>query len=417
MSKVFSTHSAPRGLDDCVSDGIISACDRHVFQLCAVVIVSRFLVLAYPSFDVLFQVLGIAGSVVAMVVVFSAAKISKFELGYLFILAVMLTSQCFYTMIVRQQSVFYFFSAAYTYVYCLLLFPFSYLLNKYGVREIMHRLQVLALYIALFMLLSALVKNLVGVTLIEAMRERVGAARFGEPELIDVILVYSCWAMIENGGHLLDILTAICCSGAIFLVSQTRVVEFVMLVSCALVVIASVRGANYKLLLVIVFIVVTVGIAAAGIISSFFSSFSTTGAEASSTLVRFDEVQYYWSLFRQNPLMGVGMIAYNSPAHYLICGAYGNFFPDDVGIIGALGTIGIWIFPLYILPLFAFLKRTLRVDSDFKSLFIALLVYLIGTSATLLVAYPFCSTIWPLLIALFDMGNNASCEAVVASID
>jgi hypothetical protein len=276
-----------------------------------------------------------------------------------------------------------------------------YLFRKYGLTRVMDSLQSLGLVLSLFMLLAAFLFNLGGVSIVESLRLRDGAARFSEAGLVDVIAVYSACKVFRGRARAFDLFTLVVTLASIFLVSQTRVMELSILLAVGCVLVVQLRGADRKLLGCIGIAAIIFVAVLNGSIGAFIGSFSTSGSEAASTYARIDETVYYLGLFRQNPVMGVGMIAYESPLRHLIGGPYGTYFLDDVGIVGALGTIGLWIFPLYIIPVMHFFVDAVHVSHENRALLVGLIVLLLGTTMTLLYAYPFCDPTWPLIYAIF----------------
>ena len=84
--------------------------DKYVYALVVIVIVSRFLTLAYPSIDFLFQYIGIVASILSFALVFKFASLSRFSFVYLFLILLMLFSQYVYTAHVYNQSLYFFFA-------------------------------------------------------------------------------------------------------------------------------------------------------------------------------------------------------------------------------------------------------------------------------------------------------------------
>lgn len=375
--------------------------DKILLLLVASTFISRFCVLAYPSVDLLFQILGIGASFVSAALVFSRGKLATFEYSYLILLLAVIMVQGIYTIEVIGQTPFHFFSAAYSYSFCLLLFPCAYLYSTYGEEYFFCVLQKTALLISVYMVCSALLNNLSEITLIEALRERGGNARFGEPELVNLMTIYSCWRIGTEKSKVIDLCCLIFGLFATFYVSRTRVMEVVIVTACYVSLLMCLRGANRKALLISTGCLAVISSVALGIVDNFISSFSITGAEASSTITRLEEASFYLSTFISNPMLGAGMISYESPLHYLVGGKYGNYYPEDIGIVGALGTIGISIIPLYFIPIVYFIYKTYKSDNTIKPLLTGFLVYLLGTSMTLLIAYPFCSPAWPLAMSSF----------------
>lgn len=380
--------------------------DKYVYALVVIVIVSRFLTLAYPSIDSLFQYIGIIASILSFALVFKFASLSRFSFVYLFLILLMLFSQYVYTAHVYNQSLYFFFSASFTYIYCLLFFSFVYLFKRYGVETLLRKLQYIALIIASFMIIAAIIKNVIGVSLIEAMRERSGTARLAEPEIVDVEILFSFWSFFKYKWNKKDFLVSVICIAAIFCVSQTRVIEIVLIACSCVLLFSQNKGANKKFYVIAFICIVSFSLVESGVASTFIDSFSLSGQESDSTIARIREVTYYMSLFADHPVMGIGMIAYNSPLHYLISGRLGNYYIEDVGIIGALGTIGLWIVPLFLVPVIFFIKKVRYADNELCPLYISLIFYTIGTSLTLLIVYPFLSPVWPMLIAMFDVINR-----------
>lgn len=376
--------------------------DKFLFSLVAFVLASRFFVVNNPAVDVIFQFGSILGALASLVCVMAwHIRVNGRVATYVGIVVVMLFAEGLYTMTLRGESLYYFLSAAYSYVYLLTIVPFMYLFRKYGLTRVMDSLQSLGLVLSLFMLLAAFLFNLGGVSIVESLRLRDGAARFSEAGLVDVIAVYSACKVFRGRARAFDLFTLVVTLASIFLVSQTRVMELSILLAVGCVLVVQLRGADRKLLGCIGIAAIIFVAVLNGSIGAFIGSFSTSGSEAASTYARIDETVYYLGLFRQNPVMGVGMIAYESPLRHLIGGPYGTYFLDDVGIVGALGTIGLWIFPLYIIPVMHFFVDAVHVSHENRALLVGLIVLLLGTTMTLLYAYPFCDPTWPLIYAIF----------------
>ena len=376
--------------------------DKVLLLLLSVVLVSRFFVVNYPAIDIIFQLGSIVGALVSFVCVLAwRIRVNTRISVYFGLVAMMLLSEGIYTMTLRGESLYYFLSASYSYIYLLTIVPFVYLFRKYGLERVMKSLQILGFMLSLFMLFAAALFNFAGISIVESLRLREGTARFGETGLVDVIAVYAAYKVFGERGTTFDLLTLFLILGSIILVSQTRVMVLSILLAIGCVLVFRLRGANRKLLGCIGMMTIILIAALNGSIDTFVASFSTSGVEAASTNARIEEASYYLGLFRQNPVLGIGLIAYESPLRFLISGPYGTYYLDDVGVVGALGTIGLWIVPLYFLPVMQFFADAARVSSERRALLVGLLVLLLGTTMTLLYVYPFCDPVWPLIFAIF----------------
>jgi hypothetical protein len=376
--------------------------DKVLLLLLSAVLVSRFFVVNYPAIDVIFQLGSILGAIASSVCVLAwRIRVNARISTYFGLVAMMLLSEGIYTMTFRGESLYYFLSASYSYIYLLTIVPFVYLFRKYGPERVMRSLQILGFVLSLFMLFAAALFNFGGISIVESMRLREGTARFSETGLVDVIAVYAAYKVFGERGTTFDLLTLLLTLGSIILVSQTRVMVLSILLAIGCVLVFRLRGANRKLLGCIGMMTIILIAALNGNINSFVASFSTSGVEAASTNARIEEVSYYLCLFRQNPVLGIGLVAYESPLRFLISGPYGTYYLDDVGVVGALGTIGLWIVPLYFLPIMHFFADAARVSSERRALLVGLIVLLLGTTMTLLYVYPFCDPVWPLIFAIF----------------
>ena len=95
--------------------------------------------------------------------------------------------------------------------------------------------------------------------------------------------------------------------------------------------------------------------------------------------IRIAELQYYYDLWKTNPIFGVGLIAGDS-CKYIMHGPYLNFGYDDIGIVGVLFKYGIIGFAWYVLSGLYILKLYLKTKSN---IILGLLVLFLGCCATL----------------------------------
>lgn len=157
-----------------------------------------------------------------------------------------------------------------------------------------------------------------------------------------------------------------------------------------------------KLLVIASIIVVLVS---SDIISRFISSFDSAGIYAASTNVRLYAISYYWSYFMEHPIFGFACV---SPDVYgsVIFGPLGRAYTSDVGIIAQFAKAGIMTLFLYIIPMarIGYIIHRIKVNANsFDYVFLLVTyIYLIITSATLIVLDRGRIIMWPIVLALFE---------------
>ena len=130
-------------------------------------------------------------------------------------------------------------------------------------------------------------------------------------------------------------------------------------------------------------------------------------SEGVSTTNRMYAVQYYLSVFLSKPIFGNGITSLGSIIYYNVeHGPLGVAYYYDVGVIGLLGQTGLCSIILYFIP-FSKVMRSLSKMHDFRNilgykynLHISFGVYLILTSATLLITNLSLSPLFPILTAI-----------------
>ena len=106
------------------------------------------------------------------------------------------------------------------------------------------------------------------------------------------------------------------------------------------------------LLAILVGIIILFG---SGIVTKFLNSFSSTGEFGGSSIARLGAYKYYWKCFLENPIFANGFVG-DENYYDIVHGASGiyyqtvyvRFFYDDVGIVGQLALLGIFIIGIYI---------------------------------------------------------------------
>ena len=187
----------------------------------------------------------------------------------------------------------------------------------------------------------------------------------------------------------------------IIVIQQTRAMILVCFVCLALVLL--IYGKTLQKKFVGFFIVLFIGIflVSTSYVSDFFSTFSSADYEG-SPIARDYAIGYFWNVFLNNPLVGFGWAFSSSITH----GPMGIAYTSDVGIVGMLAEIGLFTIPFYIVPIVRMvmiIKRYgLRRMMHDNSFLIILIVYLLGTTATLIITDRGRCFGFPLIIALFE---------------
>lgn len=187
----------------------------------------------------------------------------------------------------------------------------------------------------------------------------------------------------------------------VIVIQQTRVMTLICFICLALVLL--IYGKTLQKRFTGFFIVLFIGVflVSTSSISDFFSTFSSEDYEGSS-IARDYALEYFWDVFLNNPLIGFGWNSNSSITHGLL----GIAYTSDVGIVGMLAEIGLFTIPFYIVPIIRMvmiikrygLRKMIR-DNPFL---IILIVYLLGTTATLIITDRGRCFGFPLIIALFE---------------
>lgn len=140
---------------------------------------------------------------------------------------------------------------------------------------------------------------------------------------------------------------------------QTRM-DMISLAACAVAMLffAGSKKPIYRVLLIVAFIVFLFYDYADVILES-FSEKSDKGA---STIARLGAIDYFYSVFKEDPLMGMGFIRpRNAYLRRIWTGPRGVFYFSDLGALGHLMQYGIIGVALYILPLARMIYITIQL--------------------------------------------------------
>lgn len=190
----------------------------------------------------------------------------------------------------------------------------------------------------------------------------------------------------------------------LIMVQQTRAMIFVVLCALAVIAVFGAKNLNKKVIVFAVGIVLIAILFYSGVITDFLHSFSLqeSNAERLGTSIRLRALVYYMQCFLSRPFLGNG---FTSDYYYpeIQHGSSGECFYSDVGIIGLFGEVGLTALIFYIYPLWRVIKTSRlaykkRLQTEYSFL-IGLAVYLIVSSATLIITATNMMVAFPVIIA------------------
>lgn len=190
-------------------------------------------------------------------------------------------------------------------------------------------------------------------------------------------------------------------------VQQTRAFILIDFLAIAVIAICGAKRMTKKFVIFTVFIAVIGYFISNHILTEFFNSFmiSASNNQSLGTSIRLDAIKYYLQRFFDTCFLGNGFSSdlYYPAVHH---GASGDFFYNDVGIFGLIGEIGLAAVVFYGLPLWyatktliIVLRKGLRYE---YTLYISIVVYMIGTSFTLILTDQERATAFPIVIAVIE---------------
>lgn len=326
----------------------------------------------------------------------------KTEVLYMTLIFTFLLFEYVYVGYKYQQPLTTSFSGTYYYCYAVLLPVFNYLLERISRERVLDALESAALVISIFMLIVASLMNFGGINITQVTRQRSDTIRIVALVLVQMCPIISLYLYINNiSNKLKHIIALVVCLTALVYVSQSRLNILVIIVCLALTLILHYRK-NAALTFIALCIVLMVGgsLILFGPLGQLLGSFSLNSEYGGNTLTRIWETDYYLELFRTNPFNGTGLITYGTPAYSIIAGPYGNYYIDDVGIIGALAMTGLWVVPIFIIPLIVLIVCVARQDC-WKGLGWPIILYVACTMFTWLPTFPYFDPFWLFILAFF----------------
>lgn len=219
-----------------------------------------------------------------------------------------------------------------------------------------------------------------------------------------LVIIYGfCQFLCNKKRKFFYLVQVVICIGALIYVEQTRMMLIAIAISLLFMIIIKPVKSKEEIVGKILIVIVSCIIGLLVIIPKLIDSFSR-GISISYRLV---EIQFIFNFLENKGILGMGMIGYNLQRYLFYRGVYANISLDDVGIIGYTAQAGIWSIGVFILPMLRMLWILLQGEkNDFKLFLWTIYIYLLVTSATLLVLDNQRILMWPFCLALFEFYNK-----------
>ena len=166
-----------------------------------------------------------------------------------------------------------------------------------------------------------------------------------------------------------------------------------------------------KMLIVVILLC---GFFGTDIVSNFLDSFSLNATRAYSTTARLYAIDFYCSAFLKNPLFGIGFA--DGTVNAAVVHGDGRANVSDVGIFAQIAKYGIFILPVYILPLIHSGKRIAIIWKmnyvENRQLYLALFMYILVSSISLVSIDHFRMLQWPIFLVTIEMAYWSSINRI-----
>lgn len=313
--------------------------------------------------------------------------------------------------------------------YLLLLGSFvyySYFTYYEDFRSFLDKLTVIVVIMQILLLIQALLFNL-GVTSVqflqtlfssEALNEfgavhiRNGTLRCGQfHKYVYLIFFYNLWKITNSSSRTFRHIACVILTFINeFYIGQTRGSFTIFAVVTILVVLLSLWNTKHEILVTVVVCISVLTIIGGNILEMLYSTFIASDVDTVS--IRFQAIEYYMGLLKENPIMGIGMIypvqGGRLDLWHILYGPdlWHKYVYSDIGIIGAIAQFGCLSIFTFIKLLLDMIQATYRCLVSNKMFFFTLgfTLYCLGTCATLLITIDE----MPLVLGVYAMLLNYS---------
>lgn len=340
----------------------------------------------------------------------------RFLYKYLFIIVVFLLGQYIYTkQMYHSQNLLDFFRVAQGYLYLIMLIPLFYLFQSdIGLEKVLDSFKILVFITLLIMIVNAYFYNTRGVNIIpinyytELMRRNNRLRVLDLSSMEGMAIIWTFYELLYRKRHkCLNSVILLVSFGALIYVEQARVIQISILMSLAIMYILKADRRRNAILMKIACICLVGGYSVlSGQIGEVIRSFSANGAYGSSTTIRLDEVRHAIQLISKYYINGVGLVSKYIGNYFSSYAGRGQFGLTDIGILGLLTQIGLWVIPVYLYPMFRFFNILCKTKNDsdqyYYPFLIGLFSYLLMTSATIIIINQQRIYAWPMVICIFE---------------
>ena len=237
--------------------------------------------------------------------------------------------------------------------------------------------------------------------------------------LAHVLLIYD-FNLVVNGrkspvGKRLAIINLTLGTYCLLLVEQTRAQTLAIFAAWFIVLISDCRKKRTMPLRIVILVAAYFLLFESGYLQEIFNSL-TGGSEVYGEYgqqARFNSMEYFWNCFLENPLCGIGFVRYGGAYDTVVRGPSLRNYANDVGIVGLIGTIGIFAFLLYgalLIRCIYDLVKMFQHKSGQRFFACALFVYILATTPSLIMFGSNTCLLFPLSMAIFEYGRVKSME-------
>lgn len=285
-----------------------------------------------------------------------------------------------------------------------------------GCEKFLEGLNIVACISYLLTIIQALIYETTGLFYLQIGHStRNGSVRITLSGLANYMVVYNICRMFSNKGKkkIFNIIQVVLGLIVVFLIEQTRAFEIAILLAFGVVILFYNSG-NQKQILFIVLAIIAVFVAIEmGVVDKFLESFSS-GGETDTAQIRVEGYLYFLQEFLRNPLWGHGFTL-GSQYRLVRTGPLGHYYYADTGVVGAMAQMGIFIIPIYIMPIVYWGIKLFknRKDKNRDIFILSSYIFILSLSPTLYVLNAERCIIWGIFMALFAYSERTESDLYV----
>ena len=338
-------------------------------------------------------------------------KCGKFIYIYIGIIIAFLLFEYKYTMNIYGDLQSFYEFAKYNkhYVFVLLAIPLTYVFYvNDDYKKFMNNVLILVTIALGLVLLHAILYNSYGIELLNVGIYTRKLTRNGRMRMWDLsslegmAIIYGLYRfMCDKRKNILYLIQAIICVFSLIYVEQTRMMMIALAASILFLVVKTIKETE-EIVAKGIIIVMLCALGGILIVPKLIDSFNK-GISISYRLI---EMQFTYRLLQSRGIFGMGLINVSMQKYLYYRGIYSNISLDDIGIIGYTAQAGIWSIGIYLFPMIRMAWILFHGEkNDFKVFLWSIYIYLLVTSATLLVIDSQRILMWPFCLALFEFYN------------